>query len=86
LGTAFFYMGRPQDALREYDKSLAIDPKHEATLLNSIVVNLDGLHNLAAAQKEWNRLSELNPNHPALAGLKQRIDAARTAGTAAGPQ
>jgi tetratricopeptide (TPR) repeat protein len=86
LGTAYFYLGRPQDALREYDKSLAIDPKHEATMLNTIVVNLDGTHNLTAAQKAWDRLYKLNPNHPALAGLKQRIDAARAAGSTAGPQ
>ena len=58
LGTAYFYMGRPQDALREYDKSLAVDPKHEATLLNAIVVNLEGTHDLAAAQKAWDRLVE----------------------------
>jgi len=86
LGTAYFYMGRPQDALREYDKSLASDPKHEATLLNTIVVNLEGTHDLAAAQKAWDRLHTLNPNHPALAGLKQKIDDARTAGSAAGPK
>jgi hypothetical protein len=84
LGTAYFYLARPQDALREYDKSLALDPKHEATILNTIVVNLDGTHDLAAAQKAWNRLYELNPNHPALAGLKQRIDAARSGGSPAG--
>src|SRR5690242_4445117 len=36
LGTAYFYSGRPQDALREYDKTLAIDPHHEPTMLNSI--------------------------------------------------
>ncbi len=85
LGTAYFYTGRPQDALREYDKSLAIDPRHEQTLLNSIVVNLEGTHDLAAAQKGYDRLSKLNPNHPALGGLKEQINAARTAGTAAGP-
>ena len=85
LGTAYFYTGRPQDALREYDKSLAIDPKHEPTLLNAIVVNLEGTHDLAAAQKAWDRLHKLNPNHPALAGLKEQIDAARAAGSSAGP-
>jgi cytochrome c-type biogenesis protein CcmH/NrfG len=85
LGTSYFYMGRPQDALREYDKSLAIDPKHEPTLLNTIVVNLEGTHDVAAAQKAWDRLYKLNPNHPALAGLKEKIDAARAAGSAAGP-
>jgi tetratricopeptide (TPR) repeat protein len=85
LGTAYFYMGRPQDALREYDKSLAVDPKHEATLLNTIVVNLEGTHDLAAAQKAWDRLEKLNPTHPALAGLKTQIDAARASGGSAGP-
>jgi tetratricopeptide (TPR) repeat protein len=85
LGTAYFYTGRPQDALREYDKSLEIDPKHEQTLLNAIVVNLEGTHDLAAAQKAWDRLYKLNPNHPALAGLKGQIDTARASGSAAGP-
>jgi len=85
LGTAYFYTGRPQDALREYDKSLAIDPKHEQTLLNTIVVNLEGTHDLAAAQKGWDRLYKLNSNHPALAGLKEQISAARISGGTAGP-
>ena len=77
LGTAYFYTGRPQDALHEYDKSLAVDPKHESTMLNAIVVNLQGTHDPIAAQKAWDRLYKLNPNHPALAGLKQQIDTAR---------
>jgi cytochrome c-type biogenesis protein CcmH/NrfG len=85
LGTAYFYTGRPQDALREYDKSLEINPKHEPTLLNTIVVNLEGTHDLAAAQKAWDRLYKLNPSHPALADLKEKINAARAGGTAAGP-
>lgn len=83
LGTAFFYSGKPQDALREYNKSLELDPKHESTMLNAIVVNLEGTHDLAAAQKAWDRLHNQNPNHPALAGLKEQIDAARATGGAA---
>jgi cytochrome c-type biogenesis protein CcmH/NrfG len=83
LGTAFFYSGRPQDALREYNKSLELDPRHESTMLNAIVVNLEGTHDLAAAQKAWDRLHNQNPNHPALASLKEQIDAARATGGAA---
>lgn len=79
LGTAYFYSGRSQDALAEYRKSLAIDPRHEPTLLNAIVVNLEGTHDLAAAQKAWDELHKVNPNNSALAGLKEKIDAARTA-------
>jgi len=85
LGTAYFYMGRPQDALREYHKSLAIDPKHESTMLNAIVVNLEGTHDLVAAQKAWDRLYKLNANHPALAGLNDQISASRASGSPAGP-
>jgi tetratricopeptide (TPR) repeat protein len=85
LGTAFFYVNRPKDALREYNEALDIDPAHEQTLLNGIVVNLQGTHDLAAAQKYWDRLYKLNPNHPALAGLKDQIAAARASGAAAGP-
>ncbi|MFZ0962831.1 MAG: tetratricopeptide repeat protein [Terriglobia bacterium] len=85
LGTAYFYLGRPQDALREYAKSLEIDPQHESTLVNAIVVNLEGTHDLTAAQETWDRLYKLNPNHPALAGLKEQINAARASGGAARP-
>jgi len=85
LGTAFFYTGRTQDALRQYRQSLELDPKHEPTLLNIIVVNLEGTHDLAAAQQAWDRLHKLNPNHPALAGLKEKLEAARASGRAAVP-
>ena len=86
LGTAFFYTGRPQDALREYRQSLEVDPKHEPTLLNTIVVNLEGTHDLAAAQQAWDHLHKLNPNHPALADLKEKLDAARASGRATVPR
>jgi tetratricopeptide (TPR) repeat protein len=80
LGTAYFYVGRPQDALREYRKSLEINPHHEPTLLNMVVVNLEGTHDLTAAQAAWDRLNRLNPSNPALASLKEKLDAARASG------
>jgi cytochrome c-type biogenesis protein CcmH/NrfG len=82
LGTALFYTGRSKDALREYQKALALDPRHEATILNTIVVNLEGLHDVAAAQKAWDRLNQINPNNSALPDLKQKIDQARAQGGA----
>jgi len=81
LGTAYFYTGRPQDALREYNKSLEINPQHEPTLLNAIVVNLEGTHDVAAAQKDWDKLHQLDPGHPALASLQEQINAARGVGS-----
>ncbi len=85
LGTAYFYTGRPREALGEYRKSLETDPRHEPTLLNTIVVNLEGTHDLAAAQEAWERLHRLNPNNPGLENLKQRLDAARASGGVRAP-
>jgi tetratricopeptide (TPR) repeat protein len=77
LGTSYFNVGRPQEALREFRKSLEINPEHAQTLFNSIVVNLEGTHDLAAAQQAWDRLHALSPRYPGLDQLKQGIDAAR---------
>ena len=76
LGTSYFNVGRPQEALREFRKSLEINPEHAQTLFNSIVVNLEGTHDLAAAQQAWDRLHALNPGYPGLDRLKQSIDGA----------
>ena len=85
MGTAYFYTGRAQDALQEYRKSLEIDPKHEPTLLNMIIVNLEGTHDVAAAQAAWERLRKVNPNSPQLASMKEKIDVARGQGSSAAP-
>jgi cytochrome c-type biogenesis protein CcmH/NrfG len=77
LGTSYYNTGRYQEALREFRSSLEINPKHEQTLFNSIIVNLQGIHDLPAAQQAWDRLHALNPNYPGLDRLKQNIDAAR---------
>jgi tetratricopeptide (TPR) repeat protein len=77
LGTSYFSLGRPQDAIREYHKSLQLDPKHQPTLFNLIIANLEGTHDLDAAQVGWNELYRLNSNYPGLDRLKQDLDAAR---------
>ena len=82
MGTAYFYIGQTAQAVKEYSQSLAIDPNHKPTLLNMIVVNLEGTHDLAAAQRAWDRLHNLDPTNPALQNLKQKLDAARGSGGA----
>lgn len=74
LGTCLYNLGRSRDAVREYRRSLAINPAHEPTLYNLILVNLEGTHDLEAARAAWARLQKLNPNHPGLDRLKQRLD------------
>jgi tetratricopeptide (TPR) repeat protein len=80
LGTAYSYVGRPRDALREYRKSLETDPGHAPTLYNLILVSLNGTHDLGTARDALERLEKLNPNYPGLDSLKQRLDAAHASG------
>ena len=84
MGTAYFNLGRPQDALREYAKSLELDPKHEPTIFNSIIVNLQGTRDVAAAQAAWDRLNRMNPAYPGLDRLKPRLEELRAAGASSG--
>jgi len=80
LGTAYYNLGRPQDAMREYRKSLEADPNHQPTIFNSIVVQLDGTHDLAGARQAWERLNKMNPSYPGLDNMKKRLDAAGAPG------
>jgi tetratricopeptide (TPR) repeat protein len=80
LGTAYFNIGRSAEALDQYKKSLEIEPTHEPTMYNMIIVNLEGLHDLKAARAAWQRLNQRDPNYPGLAGLKERLAPASAAG------
>jgi len=77
LGTSYFNLGRTQDALREFHRSLEINPQHRPTLFNLIVVNLEGAHDLRAAEDAWQKLHKLDPGYKNLDFLKQELDAAR---------
>lgn len=86
LGTCYFYSGQPQQAITEYKKVLAINPKHQPTLFNLIVVNLEGTHDLRTANQYWNELNRLNPNYPGLNEIKGKLNAAaQGAGSAMKP-
>lgn len=81
LGTVYFNLGRPTEALAEYKKSLEQEPTHQPTIYNSIIVNLEGTHDLAAARAAWKKLNGLNPSYKGLDALKQKLDAAGGAAT-----
>lgn len=74
MGTSYFLLDRPQDALKEYRKSLETDPNHEPTMFNIIVVDLEGIHDLQAARKAWEKLNARNPTYPGLDRMKKELD------------
>lgn len=80
LGTCYFYTGQAQQAITQYNKALALDPNHQPTIFNLIIVNLEGTHDLRTAKKYWNELNRQNPNYPGLKEIKEKLNGA-TAGS-----
>lgn len=77
LGTALWYTGRADEALAQYDKSLAISPTHAQTLFNVGIVNADGTRNFPAAIAAWEKLLAANPTYPTAPDVRQLIAEAR---------
>jgi cytochrome c-type biogenesis protein CcmH/NrfG len=83
LGTSYFYTGQPQQAIVEYKKALALNPNHQPTMFNMIVVNLEGTRDLKVARRYWSELHRVNPNYPGLNQMKTKLDAATGSASAA---
>jgi Flp pilus assembly protein TadD len=67
-----YYFGEPSDpksAVREYRKSLAIDPRHEPTLQN-LATALVKTGNLKEAEQTIATLRSVNPQNPAIPDLE----------------
>lgn len=64
LGTALWYSGRADDALAQYDRSLAINATHAQTLFNIGIVKSDGKRDYAGAIAAWEKLLASNPLYP----------------------
>ncbi len=78
MATCYFNLGAPRQALEELHQALRIDPRHQATLFNLVVVNLEGAHDVRAAERAWRQLDALNPKYPNIGRLKALVDQAVT--------
>jgi tetratricopeptide (TPR) repeat protein len=70
-----YYFGKPSDpqrAIKEYRKSLSIDPRHELTLQN-LVAALINTGNREEAQKRIEELQGINPSNPTLPNLRAQL-------------
>ena len=80
LGTCYFNLGRYDEALKQFQRSLTIEPRHQPTLYNLVVVNMEGKHDYKAADQFWQTLHRLNPSYPKLDELRQKLDESRPSG------
>lgn len=78
LGTALWYSGHPDEALAQFDKSLAVDPTHAQTLFNAGIVRADGKRDYAGAVGAWEKLLASNPAYENAARVRQLITSAKS--------
>jgi tetratricopeptide (TPR) repeat protein len=77
LGIAYYYSNQPDRALEQFDRSLAIDPRHSKTLLNVGIVRAFGKSDLDGAEKAWQRVLDVAPNSPEAALARKGLDGLR---------
>jgi tetratricopeptide (TPR) repeat protein len=64
LGTAYFYLGDSDRALREFDTTLKNAPNHANTLFNMGMVKWQGKMDVNGAVAAWQKLLDTNPAYP----------------------
>ena len=79
LGIAFYYMNQPDRALEQFDRSLAIDPRHTKTLLNVGIVRAFGKQDLEGAAKVWQQVIDVAPSSPEAGMARQALQGLRSA-------
>jgi tetratricopeptide (TPR) repeat protein len=77
LGTALWYSGKPDEALAQYARSLAVDPDHAQTLFNGGIVKAEGKGDYRGAVAGWQRLLDRNRSYSGASIVRNMIDAAQ---------
>ena len=72
-------MNQPDRALQQFERSLAIDPKHTKTLLNIGIVRAFGKQDLEGAAKAWQQVIDLAPSSPEAGMARQALQGLRSA-------
>lgn len=73
LGTAYYYTGDNDSALRHFENSLRSDPRHIQTIHNKFIVLLDGKKDIPAARAALKQLESFDPQNPSLPSLREML-------------
>jgi cytochrome c-type biogenesis protein CcmH/NrfG len=79
LGIAYYYLNQPDQALAQFDRSLAVDPGHSKTLLNIGIVRAFGKQDLKGAAEIWQKVVAVAPSSEEARAARQALDGLRSA-------
>ena len=79
LGVSLYYSNKPDEALKQFDQSLTLDPKHAKTLLNVGIVKAFGKQDLDGAEAAWKQVMAIAPDGPEGQAAKRALDSLSSA-------
>lgn len=79
LGVSYYYLNQPDRALKQFEHSLALDPRHTKTMLNLGIVRAFGKQDLEGASKAWQQVVDIAPASPEGQAARRALDAMKNA-------
>jgi len=77
MATSYWFLGDADTAIREFENSLKLDPKHANTYLNLGIVKWEGKMDTDGAVAAWEKLLQVAPNFPERDTVNQLIARAK---------
>jgi tetratricopeptide (TPR) repeat protein len=74
LAVSYYYLGQVDQALKQFDYSLGIDPKHLKSLLNQGIVKAFGKQDLKGAMASWEEVLRIAPDSQEGASARRALD------------
>ncbi len=72
MGVMYRRSGRPDEAIKSFERAIKVDPKHETARFNTGIVLMHDSNDVEGAIKIWEELIEVNPGAVAPGG--QSVD------------
>jgi tetratricopeptide (TPR) repeat protein len=79
LAVSYYYIGQVDLALKQFDYSLGVDPKHLKTLLNQGIVQAFGKQDLKGAMASWEQVLKLAPDSQEGASARRALENLKSA-------
>jgi len=80
LGICYQRLGQPDEAIRQFRKSIEIDPRHWQSWLNLGIVSLFDKHDVKTAEEALAKVQELNPAYQGLPQIQQDLQKIKAGG------